>query len=472
MSASARRARLSRLLAVYVALALLAGLLVGLAGVSSAVEAEPAATPTAVCGPGSLPETGRQGRVMPADRANGRSALGYSCNSTLVGVSGTTGGFKTLRYVDRSGRECAYYDGSPGIDGGVRVLDMKDPAKPVESARLTTPAMMSPHESLDLNQARGLLVAAMGTATIAPGFVDVYDLTQDCRKPVLRSSTPLGIAGHESGFAPDGRTFYVSAGITGTIVAVGLDDPSAPTVLWTGAGHSGHGVSISADGRRAYVAELPHSSLVPKGPARGPLIKPGLTILDVSQVQDRVAVPSVPVVTRMTWDVVSLPQNSVPLTIKGRPYLLEFDEFSDLHNDDVGAARIIELADEENPRVVSNLRLEANQSTHAAEQRTDSGADAFLGGYSAHYCAVPSRVDPGIVACTFILSGLRVFDIRDPMRPREVAYDSPEQPGNKTVRAVSAPAFSPARQEIWWTDGNSGFRAVRLTNGTWPAARR
>ncbi|MCW2621657.1 MAG: hypothetical protein JWL64_1259, partial [Frankiales bacterium] len=65
-----------------------------------------------------------------------------------------------------------------------------------------------------------------------------------------------------------------------------------------------------------------------------------------------------------------------------------------------------------------------------------------------------------------------MFDIRDPYKPREVAYDSPPQPGDTTVSAVSAPAFVPARQEIWYTDGNSGFRSVRLTNGAWTSKVR
>ena len=65
------------------------------------------------------------------------------------------GGFKVERYVDASGHECAYYDstlllGTDLFDGslGTNVLDMSDPANPVKTASLTTPAMLSPHESL------------------------------------------------------------------------------------------------------------------------------------------------------------------------------------------------------------------------------------------------------------------------------------------------------------------------------------
>jgi hypothetical protein len=33
---------------------------------------------------------------------------------------------------------------------------------------------------------------------------------------------------------------------------------------------------------------------------------------------------------------------------------------------------------------------------------------------------------------------------------------------------MSASAFVPERSEIWFADGNSGFYAIRLTNGVWP----
>jgi hypothetical protein len=39
-------------------------------------------------------------------------------------------------------------------------------------------------------------------------LIDLYDISEDCRHPQLKSSTPTGILGHESGISPDGRTFY------------------------------------------------------------------------------------------------------------------------------------------------------------------------------------------------------------------------------------------------------------------------
>jgi hypothetical protein len=82
-------------------------------------------------------------------------------------------------------------------------------------------------------------------------------------------------------------------------------------------------------------------------------------------------------------------------------------------------------------------------------------------------------VDPAIVACSMILSGLRVFDIRDPEHPREIAYyNAPVTPRiippagivpSPSNWAMASPSFVPERQEIWYSDGLSGFHAVRLT---------
>jgi hypothetical protein len=96
-----------------------------------------------------------------------------------------------------------------------------------------------------------------------------------------------------------------------------------------------------------------------------------------------------------------------------------------------------------------------------------------VAGYAGHYCAVPQRDEPGIVACSFILSGLRVFDIRDPHHPKELAYfNAPPTQGftnfGATSFAMSAPAFAPERGEVWYADGNSGFYALRFADGVWP----
>ena len=153
-----------------------------------------APVPRPACGPGSRPETDIQGRV-PAGNPEG-----FTCNTTLVGHHGSSGGYKALRFVDKTGRECAYYDTTLLFPSnaqtlserptGVAVLDMSTPRTRSQTASLLTPAMQTPHESLVLNEKRGLLAAVTGNPAIYPGIVDVYDLNEDCRHPVLQSSLP------------------------------------------------------------------------------------------------------------------------------------------------------------------------------------------------------------------------------------------------------------------------------------------
>jgi hypothetical protein len=423
-----------------------------------------AAVPDIPCAKGSLPEK-EQGRAPKADYDSGRAAKGYTCNARQIFHSGKFGGYRVERYVDAHGHECAFWDSTllyptslpdQKTEGpGVYVWDMHDPAHPVHTDTLVTPAMQSPHESLRLNVKRGLLVADMGYPTWNPGFVDVYDVKQDCLHPTLDSSSPMGVLGHESGFSPDGRTFYVASLYAHTISAVDLTDPKAPKLLWASFDYSPHGVSISNDGTRLYMAESAFSSGFS-----------GLTILDVSQIQKRVLNPQVTVVSRLTWKTVSTPQNATPFTRNGHAYLLETDEFGG-GSSPVGAARIINIDNEKKPYVVSNLRLEVDNHPAAT---TDPGDDQPFQGYQGHYCSLPSRVNPNLVACSFIMSGLRVFDIRDVAHPREVAYfNKPLMPGTGSIPtkagafAMSAPAYDEKTGDIWYTDGNSGFYVVRMT---------
>jgi hypothetical protein len=431
------------------------------------------ATPRAQCGPGSKPEPSIQGRV-PA----GSATDGLWCNMAMISHQGTSGGFKVLRYVDTAGHECAYYDTALlfplnafnlNSDGaGVAVLDMADPSKPVQTATLTDPPMLSPHESLNLNQKRGLLAAVNGNPATYPGVVSIYDVSKDCRHPEHDFTGLIARLGHESGFSEDGKTFYATATAYNNITAIDVTDPKAPHVVWLGNEFS-HGMSLSDDGNRAYIADPSNR---------------GMAIFDTSEIQARKPDPQVREISRITWDRVSIPQNAIPFTSGGKPYVLEFDEYNagtlnpSGNPDDVGAGRIIDISDEKAPRIVSNLRLQIDQPEDHAKYGDDPGADGSTHGgaqgYAAHYCNIPTRVDPTIVACSFIASGLRVFNIEDLAKPREIAYfvaptkAKPENGGAASDFAMSQPAFVPERHEIWFTDGTSGFYALRVTNGVWP----
>jgi hypothetical protein len=232
-------------------------------------------------------------------------------------------------------------------------------------------------------------------------------------------------------------------------------------------------MSLSPNGKRAYIADPGNPVAHTPG---------GLLILDTSQIQARKAHPHVREISRLTWRSVSIPQNAIPFTRHGRPYLLEIDEYNQStlnpsgDPDGVGAARIIDISNERKPFIVSNLRLAINQpAAHAkATKAGDPGTNNAAQGYAAHYCNIPRPTNPKLVACSFIASGLRVFDISHLRHPKEIAYyvapprKRSENGESNSDFAMSKPAFAPRRREIWWSDGTSGFYVLRVAKSVWP----
>jgi hypothetical protein len=465
--------------------ALVAGCLaLTLSGVMSATgTAYPAATPQGPCrGPQDALETDIQGRVPLSDYRGGRYRRGYRCNTVEVAHQGASGGFKVLRYRDSKGNVCAFYDSTllfpkdllfnatKGL--GVVVLDMNDPAHPKKVAQLTSPAMLSPHESLMLNQKRGLLGAVLGNPITNVGVFDLYDVRTDCRNPRKLSSTTTGLLGHESGFAPDGKTFYSTSAGGMTLAAIDVTNPRSPKRIFTQLGVNYHGLRLSNDGNTMYVANL--------GTRTGAVTMTGLRVLDVSEIQAREPDPQVRIVSDTTWPEISLPQVAEPFKRNGRRYVLEVDEYANFFdggvgpNASVGAARIIDVTDRAKPKVTSTMRLAVHQpGARSGRQKADPGASIPVQGYAAHYCSVPYRDNPKIVACSMIVSGLRIFDISDLRHPREVAYfNRPTLLGTNGLNplalgayAMSQPAWDVKRTSIWYTDGNSGLYVVKLAGG-------
>jgi hypothetical protein len=328
--------------------------------------------------------------------------------------------------------------------------------------------MQSPHESFSLNASRGLIGAVFANPAFYHGQFDLYDVRQDCTHPALQSTLPMGFLGHEGSFSPDGNTYWATSLYGHTMTAIDVTNPLLPVTLFNTVDFMVHGLNLSDDGKTMYFADITSN---PTGV--GPASNRGLTVLDVSEIQDRKLNPQAHIVSRLTWPVVGTPQTNLPITIGGHPYLVEVDEFGSA--DHVGAARIIDIADPAAPAVVSNMRLAVNNPDHnsTASQQADPNATNSLSGYTGHYCGVPKKDDPGIVACSFILSGLRVFDIHDPLHPVEIAYfnkpatTSNAAQGPQGAYAMSQPAFDAGRRQIWYSDGNTGFYVVQLTNNVW-----
>ena len=91
-----------------------------------------------------------------------------------------------------------------------------------------------------MNPARQLLGGGqrpLGGSAANPGDgFSVFDISADCKNPVQKSDVHLaGSLGHTGQWAPDGMTYYITPlRNTPSIIAVNVDDPTAPSVLDNG----------------------------------------------------------------------------------------------------------------------------------------------------------------------------------------------------------------------------------------------
>jgi hypothetical protein len=466
----------------------------------------------ATCGPNDKPETDLQGQVSAATRAAGFK--GFSCNLQLVGQSkGDGGSWQHAFFQDKSGHQCNYYDTASFTANrsnlGVVVIDGGNAASPTPTAYLATTAMLDPWESLKVNERRQLLGGVNALNGNGGPEIEIYDLSGDCLHPQLLTGAQVGtgnnapdefkaaVRGHEGNFAPDGLTYYAANLGAGYIYPIDITNPTKPKMLtqyFTAPGRV-HGLNISDDGNRAYVAILGQGGA---NSARAPGSPPnnGLQILDTSEVQARKPNPELKVVSTITWDDGGGAQHAIPVTIKGKPYVIHVDEAGSGGNNSAGwaaacaaglpawqFARIIDIADETKPTVVAKLMLEAYDPKNCDKVVPDlAGLGSFT--YGAHYCSVDNRLNATTLACGYFNSGIRVFDIRNPLRPKEIAYYNPagtttSSPGSNHLRTGGWVAGGPdwctsqvrldvATATLQTMCQDNGFLTLKFTNGVWP----
>ncbi|MEV6279537.1 hypothetical protein [Nocardia sp. NPDC051832] len=374
-------------------------------------EIEQNAVPRAECGPGSLPETGVQGDVPADDRLSGRSAAGYRCNTSFVGGLQQQGGGTLSAVYDHCSYTGTFFPGNllNAAAPGVHVIDASDPANPVQTASLDEPAMLGgTWESLKVNTTRKLLAATAVPVTTGTAYFSIYDIS-DCARPRLLNpgpgtdlTMPLPFMSHEGGFSPDGNTYWATSTSPGLVTAIDVSDPSNPRVIWHGLQSlTAHGFGISPDGNTMYLS-----------------IQNGINILDISAIQRRDPYPVVPQIATYHWGDGYFNQQAVPVTYAGRPHIFVGDEAGS------GGVKLIDVTDPARAVRKITVKLEINTPARIAEHaRSAAGSPLFS--YDAHYCVADRPNDPTALACSWLGSGIRVFDVRDPEDIREIAYFNP-----------------------------------------------
>ena len=478
----------------------------------------PLTVPKATCGAEDQTEAkagALQGQVPAPLRMNGFK--GFNCNLKLVGQSkGDGASWQHAWFQDRAGHKCAYYDTASTTVGrthlGTVVLDVTHPAKPIPTAYLSSVSMLDPWESLRTNPRRQLLAAESAKNGAGGPEFDVYDITLDCRYPQLLSSNPMGtpgngdasalpngdtLRGHEGAFAPDGLTYYGGdRGVPTKYTALDVANPAHPrlmAVYTLDPGVLAHGLSVSDDGKRAYVTldtDPGVTASFPSLPATN-----GVLILDTSDIQARKPNAQFKAISKVVWKDGGHAQHTIPIRVDGKPYLIAVDESGSGGLNGLpgwqeacaagltpfSMARIIDIRDETNPKVVSKLMLEVHDPANCNKVLPDLvGLASFT--YGSHYCSVDNREDATTLACGYFNSGIRVFDIRNPRRPREIAYYNPAgttvaSPGSNhgAQWRAGGPDWCNAQvhldvetRSLQTTCQDNGFLALRFTHDVWP----
>lgn len=401
--------------------------IIGLAGVvvllaARAIPAQQNGRSPALCSPFDMPETGIQGEIPSADQSSGRAAAGYNCGLALLGEAASSS-----TAVQGAGH-CAYVRIGGGMTSGgaplpnvqIKVIDLSDPTAPTEVRTLQTASGSETMRALVTGE-RALLVSGRS----------VFDI-RDCENPVLKGEIewpgiapwPAG-AYHDIRVSHDGKKVY--AGLYAIEVDISdLEDPSTwriknhtCTLLAQESGSEpeqceaayefnpdanyGHGHDDNANGTRLYVGTQQDIPL--------------LRIIDLT------ANP-----VRIVGSIPESPGHSIDWfrIADGREFLLHANEL------DTGdtctphprtsalgwayEAFLTDITNDTAPTRASMVELAINKPEFCTTRQASASKPYVV------YHKVDNPYNASFAMVSFGSAGLRVFDIRNPYAPKEVAY--------------------------------------------------
>ncbi len=480
----------------------------------------PVAAP--VCQPGDRTESGVDGQLTATERSSGASTRPYNCNLAIVGhYAGQGAGHQLMwyghcAYVTTEGYEAGQKGVPPLRHPGIQVLNVSDPHAPKYVTHLDNPAALYDWEDGSVNPRRALLGTAESWRGAGPQPAVAFYNLSNCAHPQLLSSVQLpdpNLQAHAGNFAPDGKTYWLTSFNKRRVYAIGVTNPKDPKEIldWdfpngqaggAGASQICHRISLN----QFTVDGHPPGTLLFCGVV-GKMVHPGdfksgngLVIYDVSQVQNRRPHPVIKVISSLYWVNGDIGIEPDLAFINGKPYLGVGDECgSGGCNYPKGAInacqaglppygfeRLIDISNLKKPKLVAQLMLGADAPKNC--KRTEHDITATMGGYgySVHDCTFDNPRDATLLACSSHQAGIRVFDIRNPHKPREIAYfvgpappvPTEIDPGSLLNRFqhVTPPinfAWSKAHSRfvwrhgqlyLWVTSSHGGFYVLKFEN--------
>lgn len=311
-------------------------------------------------------------------------------------------------------------------DAGVLVVDISTPTNPQIVYQIGPPAEGHPGETsrelrvwpeqellLVLNFACEAILHNCGPAVVPPNL-SFYDISgANAAAPVLLATYVLPRLPHEFFLWDDpnvaGRALvYVSTpGIIGDNLLV-IDISQARQGLfqevtsWTAPrgplNATLHSLSVSADGRRAYLAYL----------------RNGFMIVDTSQAADGIPNAQITLLTPPeNWIQWSGPGPHSAVKLFGKPYVLVTEEV--YGRCPWGWTSLFDITDETSPRIISEYKLDP---FNMIEQCGAFSTDPYrFTSFAAHNPTLTKN----LAFITWHSGGLQAISIEDPSQPRKVA---------------------------------------------------
>jgi hypothetical protein len=407
----------------------------------------------------------------------------------------------------------------PGPGNGVAVVDVSDPAHPRHVKTLRSPGAAATSETLHAvttPEGRGILVVGRygnDVVKTGPKPMDVYDVSGDhCADPVLMGTYDWPANIHNLTISPDGRYVFATIPLQAVDIS-GLwtnPDPTVPAqekVVYLGniqGAIDGPPVATgpladvtdpvvqalagtAAEGRTTHPQNMSHEAWPAPDFATNPDHKylyvggqtPQFELLTVIDLVDWLrrnpdGTPAGPphVVSQQSGRGHSVRTATIRVDGKPRRFLLHSEEsvfggaygcLPETANPFAGPAQpwLTDISDPAHPRPVSQFGLAINRPENCPAQ-LDSRTNQ-----SVHYHDVDDPDDTTFVMASMWNAGLRIFDVRDPRRPTEVAYFNPGQVRLDDGRLVLDQAWAHSHYDaerglIWLATANGGFWVLRL----------
>jgi hypothetical protein len=382
------------------------------------------------------PSWKRSIRKRPAPPLTEPVAVGVD----LVGHSRVDGRVDGLQLQFQTVGERHYLYVGHVWSGGISVLEVTDPAAPEVVAFVPTPNEHTWH--IKIQVADGILMAACEHAFFAPGadpgkawlgvrFFDVADPTAPKELSVWAGQPPPGFGVHRSWWN-GGRYAYLSHGVpapgvryqwrsdrTRVMTILDVSDPEAPrhvSDFW-------HPVQLGQG-----PAPLPdetfgvHFPLVEGDRAYVAYSDGGFGIVDVADPTDPRLVGHV-----RTYPELTDGQTHSCLPLPDRDLLVVCEEpMATFGLEGSKNIRLWDISDERQPTIVSTLPIPEPTADEPYQSYFHKGER--FGPHNLHENHAGSLRVTGKVYNAYMNAGLRIWDISDPVNPRETASFLPPDP--------------------------------------------